>query len=304
MTLNSCVILSNCAEERDFSILYTAPGVVDWPGLFAHWLLSPLESIRYYAKVLAGCVSLNDDQLFLLELTESEICTLLEMLKSASQSGFSLVSGFGCTFSAEEVLVMINNFLLSERNFSGILYSSRHDILDSLMCLLKHPDNAVKTHVCKIILILLNSLKFRRRAIAASLDNSLSRCVGEKEDSFLDFLSQCVLLGLSQGDSVDSEQREIFYDAETATNVAHCFQKLLSELAGHISEIIVKFEGRPLNITERSHPDFDMLVTTISNLFSFWSSCCMQVKDILLQQVHKNALVILHNFAMKIYTGE
>lgn len=304
MALNSCIILSNCAEEHDFSILYTAPGVVDWPGLLEHWLLSPLDSIRYYAKVIAGCISLDEDQYFLLDLTENEISTLLKMLKDISVSKALVASGFGCQFSVQEVLSMISNFILSKNNFAAILYDTCYDVVEILVELLKHPISDVKKCVCNLLLKLFNSLKFRKKAITANLDKVLNELVDESDDVCLSFLKQCVLFALSQGDLTDSEQSVICYDLQTSSNVAVCFGELLTNLSNCLSEIILRYEGRLLIISEKRYPNFNVLFAMIRNMFSFWSSCCMDVMDVLLQQVCRNDITILHGFAMMIHRSE
>lgn len=309
MVLNACNILSNCAQEHDFSLLYTAPGVVDWASLFQNWMLSPMDSLRFHAKVLAGYIerNLREDQYFLLDLTDDEIFVLLKMLKDVSTSKL-IGSGFDCQFSARELLVMFSNFILSERNYTRIVQNSRSDFLNSAILLVTNAGNTERKFTCRILLKLLNSVEFKKEANILGMEKVLyDNIVSNKEgDPGLNFLCQSTLIRLRQECFNNFRYYMVHYDPISSSKVVTCFVRFLTDLTDNLLPIIERFQGRLLNISVKRYPKINQLLEAITEVYDFWNSCSPTLKDLLLKELcmQSQVLDILHSFIMKIYAGE
>lgn len=308
MALNACTVLSNCAQEHDFSLLYTAPGVVDWGSLFQSWMLSTIDSLRFSAKVLAGYIrrNLTEDQHFLLDLADDEICTLLQMLKDASISKSFVGSGFGSRYSATELLVICNNLILSEVNFTRIIHSSRNDVLNSIISLLTNGGDAEKRYIFRLLLKLLNCADFREKANCSGMDEVLCNVLEKECDPSLSFLCQCALISLRQEDhSSDFGHRKVHYDSISSANVATFLGEFLVGLTDGLAPIIERSRGRLLNISVKRYPKIDQLLKGVTEVYDFWNSCSPFVQHQLLEVICQQSQVIgiLHNFIMEIYSG-
>ena len=68
----------------------------------------------------------------------------LEAVNSSSLIG----SGFGYRYSATELLVMLDNFILSKENYDKIVETSSSDIINFLTSLITNAGNTEKKYAC------------------------------------------------------------------------------------------------------------------------------------------------------------
>ena len=310
MVLNACTILSNCAQEHNFSLLYTAPGTVDWANLLQHWMLSTFDSLRFSAKALAGYFkrNLNEDQFFLLDLTDDEINRMIQMLKEAVNSSSLVGSGFGCRYSATELLIMLDNFILSKENYDKIVTTSSSDIINFLTSLITNAGNTARKYACRALLKLLNNVKFKTKANYLGMENTLSSNIGE-DDPSLSFLCQCIQLSLKQEYCCSTGTLPhyiVHFDALLSSNITASFRRLLTFLTSNLSPIIKRFQNRSLNISTRRYPKSFLLLEVITEIHNFWDLCSPGTKDLLLKELCQQSQIldVLHALLMKVYSGE
>lgn len=196
--LLAVIVISNCSQERDFGLLYTPPGKVDWSVILESWMNSTNKNLRFSAKLIAGHLShvLEDNQLYLLDLPCDELTSFVELFCESVKSETLLGSGFGCQFSAEELAYSLRNFLLSDNNFS--LISTSLDMPISLFKLFVKGGFGIKQECCRILLYLLNSSDFKDSFRKLKSVNILADSDSD-DPATLKFLRQCVYLSLHQG---------------------------------------------------------------------------------------------------------
>ena len=310
MLLNSITVLSNCAQEHDFSLLYTPPGVVDWASLIESWIISPSSPLRFSAKTLAGYIerSFKEDQYFLFDLTPNEFSTFCQMLNDSSASEKLVGAGFGSRYSSKELLVMLNNLILSKNNYFLTFQAQYIDIIiNSFLNLMMRDGDLEKKSVCRILLKLLNSADFRKKLENAGMEGILSE-VNATSDPCLKFLSQCICLHFHQleDNNTDFCHHEIQYGSSLLPDLSMYFEEMLASLSNTLAQIIERFEGRPINISTKRFPGFNYSVEAIEEIYNFWRLSVPSVKEALGKVLSHQFryLTTLHTFCMKIYSGK
>lgn len=309
MVLSSTTVISNCAQEHDFSLLYTPPGVVDWASLIESWIISPLSSLRFSAKALAGSIerSLNEYQYYLFDLTIDEFRTLVQMLNDSSSSDKLVGAGFGSQYSARELLVILNNLMLSKHNYSLALQAPQNDILiNCFVNLMANGGDPEKKSVCGVLLKLLNSAEFRKTLENVGMSGILNEL--KTTDPCLKFLCQCICLRLHQieNDNADYSHYVIQCNTSQLPDLSIYFEEMLSCLSDTLAQIIERFEGRPFIVSTKRFPGFNSSVEIIEEIYKFWRLSILSIKGalakVLSHQFHH--LTILHAFCMKVYSGK
>lgn len=193
----AAITISNCSQERDFSLLYTPPGKVNWCAMLESWMNSTDKNLRFSAKLITGNLShvLESDQIHLLDLSSEELSSFLKLFCDAVNSETLTGSGFGCQFTAEELVSSLRKFLLSESNY--FLISTATDIMPtSLFNLFVKGGNTIKQECCKVLLYLLNSSNFQKSF--ESLNCGLIINWNSDDPASLKFLKQLVHIKLQQ----------------------------------------------------------------------------------------------------------
>ena len=189
--------ISNCSQEKDFGILYTPPGKVNWCLILESWMNSTNVNLRFSAKLIAGHLShvLEDDQLYLLHLSSDDLISFLKVFYDSVKSEILVGRGFNCQFSAEELSYSLRNFLLNESNFSSI--SAAVEIPMTILTLFVKGGISIKQECCRILLYLLNSSDFKELFKTLNrVDTLFDSSKGDPPT--LKFLKQCVNLSLQQ----------------------------------------------------------------------------------------------------------
>ena len=198
LVLTSTIIISNCSNEKDFGLLYVPPGKIDWVTILSTWMESPYAPLRFSAKSIAGNIIhvLDDDVLFLLNLTNTEVESLAEMVSQCAFSESLTASGFGCQFHAKELIDIVFNLIVSPHNFSEIIQSKSLPL--SLLQLLRRGGSYEKKSTCRLLLQLsCCSYSFNKEMNDLQLKEALFEEVSEENNDpcFL-FLGRCLLLAL------------------------------------------------------------------------------------------------------------
>ena len=159
---------------------------------------SPYAPLRFSAKSIAGNIIhvLDDDVLFLLDLTNTEIESLAEMVSQCAFSESLTASGFGCQFRAKELIDIVSNLAVSPHNFSEIIQSKSLPL--SLLQFLRRGGSYEKKSTCRLLLQLsCCSNNFSKEMNDSQLKEALFEVMSEESNDpcFL-FLGQCLLLAL------------------------------------------------------------------------------------------------------------
>lgn len=159
---------------------------------------SPYAPLRFSAKSIAGNIIhvLDDDVVFLLDLTNTEIESLTEMVSQCAFSESLRASGFGCQFHAKELIDIVSNLAVSPNNFSEIVQSK--SLPPSLLQLLRKGGSYEKKSTCRLLLQLsCCSYNFSKKMSNLQLKEVLFEEMSEESNDpcFL-FLGQCLLLAL------------------------------------------------------------------------------------------------------------
>ena len=189
-------MLSNCAQEKEFGWFYTSPGF-DWFSILESWVSSSYGPLRFSAKLISGYMAhvLDKEKVsYLVSLTESDMSTLLQMVYQSVVSEIHVASGFGCQFSAVELIRLLQNFLINQVNFLAVIQSQ--EILPSLLLLLNTDKLTEKKTALRLLLVLTNSLQLRQNLNDISAFEIISEVKENAEDACVKFLSECALLCL------------------------------------------------------------------------------------------------------------
>ena len=189
--------ISNCSQEKDFGILYTPPGKVNWCLILESWMNSTNINLRFSAKLITGHLShvLEDDQLYLLHLSHDDLTSFVKVFCDSAKSEILVGGGFNCQFSAEELSYSLRNFLLNESNFSSISIAT--EIPVTILTLFIKGGISIKQECCRILLYLLNSSYFKEQFKALNgVDALFDSSKGDPPT--LQFLKQCVNLSFQQ----------------------------------------------------------------------------------------------------------
>ena len=189
--------ISNCSQEKDFGILYTPPGKVNWCLILECWMNSTNVNLRFSAKLIAGHLShvLEDDQLHLLHLSHDDLVSFVEIYCDSAKSEVLVGRGFNCQFSAEELSYSLRHFLLNESNFSSICVAAEMPM--AILALFVKGGTSIKQECCRILLFLLNSSVFKEQFKTLNGANALLDA-SKGDLPTLHFLKQCVNVSLQQ----------------------------------------------------------------------------------------------------------
>ena len=198
LVLTSAIVISNCSNEKDFGLLYVPPGTIDWASVLSVWMESPYAPLRFAAKSIAGNIIhvLDDDMLFLLDLTNTEVELLAEMVSQCAVSESLTASGFGCQFHAKELIDLVSSLAVSPHNFSNIILSKALPL--SLLKLLRKGGSHVKKSTCRLSLQLsCCSFNIRKEMNVLQVKEALLEEMSEESNDpcFL-FLGKCICLAL------------------------------------------------------------------------------------------------------------
>lgn len=99
------------------------------------WLEQPVNGLRLHAKFLCGYIaaSLSHEEFPLLEIEQTDMGEILEVLGTASTSPNLSASGFDMNFSALELIETLEHLCISHCNLS---VAAKTDILPTLVSLL------------------------------------------------------------------------------------------------------------------------------------------------------------------------
>ena len=200
LALNCTIVVSNCSKDKDFGFLYVPPGMIDWATILSAWIESPYAPLRFNAKSIAANVIhvLDADNVFLLELSDDEVESLVEMISECTFSESLTAKGFDCQFQANEVVELVSSLVISPHNISRFAMSSA--VLISLLQLLRREDCHVKKCTCRLLLQLCcYSSSLRKEAGDLNIKEALFEEMSEmSNDSTFMFLSRSLLLALDK----------------------------------------------------------------------------------------------------------
>lgn len=310
MVLNSITVILNCSYQHDFSLLYTSPGVVDWASIIEHWIFFPLNSLRFSAKILASNIekSLNERQCLLFDLTSNEFSIFVQMLVDSSTSEKMVGTGFGNQYSASELLTILNNLLISKHNFSLSVQELYTKILVNLFeKIFIRGGNTERKMVCRILLKLMNNLKFKKTLEEVGMKNIISR-FSDSNDLALKFLSQCIHL---HNTHLMEDTTEIINhcicdnEGNNLSSLCMHFIEMIAQLCAYLDQILERFQGRMIKVSMKRFPQFKSYMEVITEINAFWKLSTAAVRSALgiALSSHSQYLSILHSFAMKIYRG-
>lgn len=153
----SFAIVGNCAYNRQF-VSYLLP--IDWARFLAPWISSSIGSTRIHAKICCSHVGLSlcSDDLSLLKLEGRDVNSLIQGLGSASSSHNLQGSAFGYSFSAYELLTIVQNLIIYPDNLQAF---AEANLVPSLVALIVNGSPSVKKMVYYVFWCLLDSPDFR-----------------------------------------------------------------------------------------------------------------------------------------------
>lgn len=189
----SIAIVCNCAVEKPF-ITYLP--LIDWASFLSPWISPSFGSTRLHAKFLCGHVGLSlcYDDLSLLKLEDRDVNSLTRCLASASASENLQGSVFEYSFSASELLTIIQQLIINPDNYQAFAKSS---LIPSLLALIVNGSICVKKMVCNLFWCLMDS-SFFKDAIKSSelpLDDVFSE---ESQDRHIKLLNELILVEIHE----------------------------------------------------------------------------------------------------------
>ena len=133
--------------------------LIDWAQFLLPWTSSSIGNTRIYAKFLCSHVGLSlcCDDLPLLKFEDRDINSLIRSLAFASTSDNLQGSAFGYSFSAHELLAILQRLIINPDNFRAIAQS---DLVPSLISLFVNGSLLVKKMVCNLFWCLMDSPSF------------------------------------------------------------------------------------------------------------------------------------------------
>lgn len=189
----AAIVLSNCAQEKEFGWFYTSPQMVDWSSVLENWMASTLSPLRFTAKLIAGYMShvLPKNRLSdLLTLSDSDKKVLLQMLYQSVVSESLTASGFGGQFTTHELIKALKDLINSQSNFGALVESE--EVLPSLLLFLNSDVKAsYKTQALKLLLMLSKSTQFLQALKDFSVLETVSEVSKTLNDPCFEFLCKC-----------------------------------------------------------------------------------------------------------------
>ena len=314
LALLALIIISNCSQERDFGLLYTPPGKVDWSVILESWMNSTNRDLSFSAKLIAGHLNhILDDKLYLLDLGE-EAPLFIDLFCDSVQSKTLVGSGFGCQFSAEELARALRYFLLNANNFFHVSISTH--IPTALMKLYIRGGISVKEEVCRLLLYLFDSSAFMQRfRKLESRESLIGVDVDENESPTLKFLRKCVSLRFQQEQSGmscksepaptrDSKSAIICFEVDSFPEVVRTYGDFFNWIATKMSRMLEKYEGRTLSLPNSKATL--LLITAVEELHRFWKNCISPLQIAILQHLTTckvEHLTVIHDFSVKAFWG-
>ena len=152
---------------------------MDWASFLSPWISPSLGSTRIHAKFLCGHVGLSlcCDDLSLLKFEDRDVNSLTRCLASASASENLRGSAFGYSFSASELLTIIQQLIINPDNYEVVAKSS---LIPSLLALIVSGSLRVKKMVCNLFWSLMDSQHFKDAIKSSELP--LSDVFGEEPE--------------------------------------------------------------------------------------------------------------------------
>lgn len=293
MMMNASIIFSNCVQIKDFMLLYTPPGVVDWPIIVEKWTESNYIPLQFSAKIIYGYLAhnLDKEQLSPLIIKEQHLNEFLEMILLSAQSDCISVSGFGCHFTTLELINCLHNFLLLEINFNFVVQAPSIPI--SLLLILNSGGNAERKAVCRVLLILLRSSEFEKEMESLGMMQVLESVIVNSSDDCLKFLCQSIVVTLKHSQDLKLDGIRTMKD---------CLDHFLNDVCIQISLLLKSNEGKRINLLYH-HASHHQLVEAIEEIHALWyaSSFKIQTELIALIVNNENYLKTLHSFVIKAF---
>ena len=170
--------------------------LIDWVRLLLPWTSSSIGSTRIHAKFLCSHVGLSlcCDDISLLKFVDRDMNSLIKGLNSASTSDNLQGTAFGYSFSAHELLAIVQKLIINKDNFQAVAQS---DLLPSLVALFVNGPPLVKKMVCNLFWCLMDSPYFI--AAVKSCDLPLANVFSEKnEDVDILLLAELILVEINE----------------------------------------------------------------------------------------------------------